>query len=290
VATFPSPLETRRLAEIIQEEKAHILVGAPTFLRPFLKRADPGQLRSLELVVAGAEKLPRDLYDGFVDRFGVLILEGYGLTETSPVLSVNHPDPVALAAGGSISGHQFGSVGILLNGMQARILDPDSLEPRDPRSTGILAVRGANVFGGYLGDEEQTRAVLRDGWFVTGDLARFDDTGFLFIEGRLSRFSKLGGEMVPHITIEQRIMTEFGLDGREQQPVVVVGVPDIAKGESLVALSVEPLSADDVREKLSAAGLPNLWIPKKVIHVEKIPTLGTGKLDLRGCQRVAMET
>lgn len=287
VATFPSPLETRRIAEIIEEEKAHILVGAPTFLRPFLKRADPEQLRSLELVVAGAEKLPRDLYDGFIERFGVSILEGYGLTETSPVLSVNHPDPVTLVGGGSVSGHHFGSVGILLNGMEARILDPDSLEPRDPRETGILAVRGVNVFGGYLGDEEQTRSVLRDGWFITGDLARFNETGFLFIEGRLSRFSKLGGEMVPHISVEQRIMSEFGLDGREQQPVVVVGVPDAAKGESLVVLSTEPLTVDAVREKLSAAGLPNLWIPKKVIVVEKIPVLGSGKLDLRGCKERA---
>jgi acyl-[acyl-carrier-protein]-phospholipid O-acyltransferase/long-chain-fatty-acid--[acyl-carrier-protein] ligase len=289
VATFPSPLDTKRLAEIIHEEKAHILIGAPTFLRPFLKRARPEQMRSLELAVAGAEKLPQDLYDGFVAQFGVEIREGYGLTETSPVLSVNHPDPVALETGETIPGHRLGSAGLMLSGMEARILDPDTLEPRNPREVGILAVRGCNVFGGYLGDDETTRAVLRDEWFVTGDLARFDDMGFLYIEGRLSRFSKMGGEMVPHITVEHRIMSAMGLDGHEHQAVVVVGVPDSAKGEALVVLTTESFSADDVREKLASAGLPNLWIPKKVIRVEKIPTLGTGKLDLRGCQRVAME-
>ena len=149
----------------------------------------------------------------------------------------------------------------------------------------MLHLRGPNVFRGYLGDEEKTRQVLRDGWFVTGDLARFDEDGFLFIEGRLSRFSKIGGEMVPHGTVEQHIIRAFGLENGESQAVVVIGVPDEAKGEALVVITTAKITA--VREKLSAAGLPNLWIPKIIRGVDRIPVLASGKLDLKGCEALA---
>ncbi len=288
VATFPSPLETRRIAEVIAAENAHVLIGAPTFLRPFLKRADPEQMRSLRLVVAGAEKLPRDLYDAFLERFGLPIREGYGLTETTPVLAVNRPDPVPLAAGGHGQGFRPGSVGLLLGGMHARVVDPDTRQSLPTGETGVLAVRGCNVFTGYLDDAAATAAVLKDGWFYTGDLARFDPDGFLYIEGRLSRFSKIGGEMVPHGTVEQRIIEAFGWQAAETQPVVVIGVPDETKGESLVALSTFDLAVDEMRSRLLAGGLPALWIPKRVLRVERIPVLGTGKLDLSRCRREAM--
>lgn len=288
VATFPSPLETRRIAEVIAAEKAQVLIGAPTFLRPFLKRAEPEQLRSLRLVVAGAEKMPLDLHDAFLQRFGVPIREGYGLTETTPVLAVNRPDPVPLRAGGTGPGHKLGSVGLLLGGMQARVVDPETRQALPTGETGVLAVRGCNVFGGYLDDPAATAAVLKEGWFYTGDLARFDEDGFLCIEGRLSRFSKIGGEMVPHGTVEQRIIEAFGLQGAETQPVVVVGVPDEAKGESLVALSNQDLSLEALRARLLESGLPVLWVPKRVVRVERIPVLGTGKLDLTTCRRTAV--
>lgn len=287
VATFPSPLETRRIAEIIATEEAEVLIGAPTFLRPFLKRARREQLRSLTLVVAGAEKMPIELFEAFQEQLGVPIREGYGLTETTPVLAVNRPDPVPLAAGGKGIGFRLGSVGLLLPGIEARVVDPQSGETLPCGATGVLVVRGPNVFRGYHDDAAATEAVLRDGWFTTGDLARFDEDGFLYIEGRLSRFSKVGGEMVPHVTVEQRIIEVMGWREFESQPVVVVGVPDAAKGESLVALTTEAVSADVLRDRLAAEGMPNLWIPKLVIQVDRIPTLGTGKLDLQGCRRLA---
>ena len=290
VATFPSPLETKRLAEIIAAERADVLIGAPTFLRPFLKRAEPEQMRSLRLVVAGAEKMPRDLYEGFQARFGLAVREGYGLTETSPVIAVNRPDPVPLAAGEAGDGHRLGSVGLLMAGMRARIVDPTTFEPRAPTDTGVLAVRGCNVFRGYVDDPDASASVFRDGWFVTGDLARFDEDGFLYIEGRLSRFSKTGGEMVPHITVEQTIIQVMGWQDAEAQPVVVVGVPDAAKGEVLVALTVRHVELAEMRDRLTAAGLPNLWIPKRVVRVEEIPQLKSGKLDLQGCRRIAEES
>lgn len=289
MATFPSPLETRRLAEVIQAEQVKILVGAPTFLRPFLKRAEPAQLRSLALVVTGAEKLPPELHEQFRQVFGVSIREGYGLTETSPVLAVNRPERIPLAAGGDADGNRPGSVGLLVAGMQARIVDPGTREPLDPREVGVLAVRGCNVFNGYLDDTTATNAVLHDGWFHTGDLARFDDDGFLYIEGRLSRFSKIAGEMVPHGTVEQKIIEVFGWSGAEAQPVVVVAVSDEVKGEALVVLAAEDITVEDLRGRLSAAGLPNLWIPKRVLRVKRVPTLSTGKLDLRTCRQMAAE-
>lgn len=287
VATFPTPLETRRIAEIIATEEAEVLIGAPTFLRPFLKRSRREQMRSLTLVVAGAEKMPIDLYEAFQEELGVPIREGYGLTETTPVLAVNRPDPVELADGGVGNGFRLGSVGLLLPGIEGRVLDPQSAEVLPRGETGVLAVRGPNVFGGYLDDPETTAGALRDGWFITGDLARFDAEGFLYIEGRLSRFSKVGGEMVPQITVEQKIIESYGWQNAEKPSVVVVGVTDAAKGEILVALSTEKIELAELRDRLAEMGLPNLWIPRKVKHVDTIPTLGTGKLDLRTCQEIA---
>jgi acyl-[acyl-carrier-protein]-phospholipid O-acyltransferase/long-chain-fatty-acid--[acyl-carrier-protein] ligase len=152
----------------------------------------------------------------------------------------------------------------------------------------MLLLRGANIFSHYLGDTAPG-ASLCDGWFATRDLARIDDDGFVSIEGRLARFSKIGGEMVPHGAIEQRIADLFGVDPGEAQAVVVTGIPDEAKGESLVVVTTLGVSAADIRERLAAAGLPNLWIPRDVLRVAAVPLLGTGKLDIAGCRRLALE-
>ena len=148
--------------------------------------------------------------------------------------------------------------------------------------------KGANVFSGYLDDPQKTAAAFRDGWFVTGDLGRLDDDGFLFIEGRMSRFSKIGGEMVPHGTVEQKLAQLFGWDESESYSAVVMGVPDPTKGEALVLLTTREVTPEQVREKLLGAGMPALWVPKVVQRVEKIPVLGTGKLDLKGCRELAL--
>ncbi len=290
LVTIPSPLEVKKIAEAVHTEKATVMLGTPTFLRPYLRKAEPEQLRSLRLVITGAEKLPPDLATAFAERFGVPILEGYGLTETTPVTSVNLPDPPTTTATAMPQpGHRAGSVGRLLPGMTARIVDPETGADKPLLETGMLYLRGPNIFSGYLKDPERSAQVLKDGWFITGDLARFDEEGFLFIEGRLSRFSKIGGEMVPHGTVEQKIMEAFNLSGSDTQPVVIVGIPDASKGEALVLLTTVDLTTDALREKLGAAGLPNLWIPRALKKVDKIPTLASGKLDLKGCQRLAAE-
>ncbi len=288
--TLPSPLDTRKIIDAIRDEECTVLVGAPTFLRPLLRKAGPGDLRTLNLVVSGAEKLPPDLYEAFREKFHLEIMQGYGLTETSPVTSVNQPNPPmppTTEERDRQAGKRTGSVGRLLPGMAARLLDPDTMQEVPPTTTGLVALQGANIFGGYLGDELRTRAAFHAGWFVTGDLGRFDEDGFLWIEGRLARFSKIGGEMVPHGTVEQALVQALGIDAGESYAVVVTGIPDPGKGEALVVLTTLDVTAETVREKLTAAGLTNLWIPRVVRRVEKIPVLSTGKLDLKGCQALA---
>ena len=288
VVTLPSPLEIKKIAEAIKEESASILVGTPTFFKPYLKRVDPELLEPLRYVIAGAEKTPDGFADAWEARFGSTYLEGYGLTETSPVVSVNLPRvPEGVDyPGESTDGNRRGSVGRPMPGHAARILNPDTGEDLDVQSVGLLALKGPNIFNGYLDDAERTAEVKDGDWFITGDLARFDADGFLYIEGRLSRFSKIGGEMVPHGTIEEALNKAYDLLDEEVPLLAVAGRPDEAKGEALVLLTAIDLEADDVRAKLSAAGLTNLWIPREIVRVDSIPILATGKLDLRGIQEL----
>jgi acyl-[acyl-carrier-protein]-phospholipid O-acyltransferase/long-chain-fatty-acid--[acyl-carrier-protein] ligase len=176
----------------------------------------------------------------------------------------------------------------MMPGMTARVLHPETREELPPGEQGIIAFRGANIFGGYLDDPKKTAEAFHHGWYVSGDLGRFDEDGFLFIEGRLSRFSKIAGEMVPHGTVEQKLVEAFGLEQADGYALVVMGVPDPGKGEQLVLLtSSDAVTAETVKDKLAEAGVPNLWIPKVVVKVDKIPVLGTGKLDLKGCKDLA---
>jgi acyl-[acyl-carrier-protein]-phospholipid O-acyltransferase/long-chain-fatty-acid--[acyl-carrier-protein] ligase len=223
-----------------------------------------------------------------MEKHHIDLMQGYGLTETSPVTNVNQPDPPVLTETAEQQpGKRLGTVGRMLPGLTARVVDPDTGEDLPLTQTGMLLFKGANIFGGYLDDTEKTAAAFRDGWFVTGDLGKFDEDGFLTIEGRLSRFSKIGGEMVPHGTVEQAVIDAFAAEQADGPQVVVTGVPDSSKGESLVLLTTLALTPEVLREKLLAAGLPALWIPRVIVRVETIPVLGTGKLDLKACRQLA---
>ena len=290
VVTVPSPLDTKKIIEAIQQEQATVMLGAPTFIRPFLKKASKEELKSLNLVVTGAEKLTLDLYEAFLGQFGIEILQGYGLTETTPATNINqHNPPITTSTAAEQLGKRTGAVGRLMPGMTARIVDPDTGEELPMTSTGMLWLRGANVFPGYLKDPEKTAGALKDGWFITGDLGRFDNDGFLFIEGRLSRFSKIGGEMVPHGTIEQRVVDLFGWDQHDGPVAAITGIPDPSKGEALVLLTTKDVTLEQLRAKLLESGLPNLWVPKILRKVDRIPMLGTGKTDLKGVRTLAIE-
>jgi len=294
VVTLPSPLEVKKTAEAIEQESASILLGTPTFFKPYLKRVKPEQLKSLKYVIAGAEKTPDGFADLWEQTFGSTYLEGYGLTETAPVVSVNlpHAPRGGTYPGESNEGNRRGSVGRLMPGHCAKLLHPETREELSVEETGLLILKGPNIFCGYLDDSERTSAVKQDEWFITGDLARFDADGFLYIEGRLSRFSKIGGEMVPHGTIEQALFEAYDLLESEFPMLAVAGRPDESKGEALVLIAAEELAIDlnDVRQRLTEAGLPNLWIPKELKQIDLIPTLVTGKLDLKAIQQLALES
>ena len=289
-ASYPNPLEAGKIASLVESQAVTVMLATPTFLRAYLRKAEPPQLRSLRLLITGAEKLPDELAKAFEARFGKEVLQGYGLTETSPVVSVNLPEPKAMKPGQPVQPcNRLGSAGKLLPGMAAEIRDAETGQKGSLHDTGMLWLRGPNIFEGYLDAPEQTAEVLRDGWFKTGDIGRFDEDGFLYIEGRLSRFSKIGGEMVPHETIEQKIMSVLPAGEHSERIIAVIGVADAAKGEALVLLSSIDLDLPEVRAALSEIGVPNLWIPKTVRRVDAIPVLASGKLDLAGCKALAAE-
>ncbi len=283
VVTYPNPLDTPKCAALIEEHKVTLMLATPTFLRGYMKRAEPHQLRSVKLIVTGAEKLPDELADAFHARFGIEVMQGYGLTETSPAASFNLPDPPGVQQ----PSHRRGSCGRLVPGLAAEIRHTETDERVSLHDTGILWFKGANVFDGYLDDPAMTANVLRDGWFRTGDIGRFDEDGFLFIEGRMSRFAKVAGEMVPLETVETRMVEALALSNEGERVIAVTAVADESKGEALVVLTTRELDAKFIREKLLEVGLSNLWIPKRFIVVEKIPILASGKLDIQGCRLLA---
>jgi len=290
IVTYPNPLEVTKNAALIEKYKLTFLLATPTFLRGYLRKAEPQQLRSLWLVITGAEKLPLDLAKAFEERFQQRVFEGYGLTETSPVVSVNLPEPQPTKPGEQVQpSSRLGSVGKMAPGIAAEIREPETDRKLSLHEIGMVWFRGVNIFKGYLHDEKRTADVLHEGWFKTGDIGRFDEDGFLYIEGRLSRFSKIGGEMVPHEAVEQKIIELLGFSGNDERIVAIVGVQDESKGEALILLAAVDVDLSQLRDKLREAGVPNLWIPKKISRVDSIPVLASGKLDLKKCQERATE-
>ncbi len=290
LVTYPNPLDVVKQAALIAKYAITLVVTTPTFLRTYLRRVEPKQLASIKLLVTGAEKLPADLAKAFQEKFGIRVLQGYGLTETSPVACVNLPEPLASKSSDTVQpSSRDGSCGKLAPGIAAQIRHPDSGAALSLHETGILWLRGPNIFEGYLNDPKRSAEVIEDGWFKTGDLARFDEDGFLFIEGRLSRFSKIGGEMVPHETVESRIVEALDLANEGERTCAIMGIPDEAKGEVLVLLTTRDIDGGDLRKKLNEAGVPNLWVPKTIRKIEAIPVLASGKLDLQKCKELAAE-
>jgi len=287
VVFHPSPLDARVIGALVRQYRCTFLLATPTFLQLYLRGCEAADFGSLQYVVTGAEKLSERLAQAFEDKFGIRPLEAYGCTECGPAVAVNTHD--FRAAGFRQVGAKRGKIGHPLPGIAVRIVDPDTRAPLPVGQPGLMLVRGPNIMQGYLGKPEKTAEVLQDGWYSTGDVASVDEDGFLTITDRLTRFSKIGGEMVPHIKIEEKL---HELAGATEQCFAVTGVPDEKKGERLVVLHTLP---DDklapVLEKLAASDLPNLWKPKadQFYRIEAMPYLGTGKLDLRKVKETAAE-
>ena len=284
-----NPLEYRQVGALCRKYKGTVMFSTPTFLRTYLRRCPPEDFATLETLITGAEKLPTDLAEAFQRHFGALPQEGYGTTELSPVVAFN------ISPGRRLPGEprldKLGTIGRAIPGVFVKVVDPDTGEDLEPGEMGMLLVSGHCVMKGYVNQPEKTAKVMRDGWYVTGDLARIDREGFIEITGRESRFSKIGGEMVPHLRIEEILMKILGIEG-EELCLAVTAVPDTRKGERIVVLHTGlSRTPEQLCHEMAASGVPPIWIPSadSFCEVEAIPVLGSGKLDLRQVKTLAEE-
>lgn len=285
-----SPLDPKQVGKLCREHRGTILLTTPTFLRGYIRRCERDDLATLNTVVTGAERLPDDVAKAFEEKFGTLPVEGYGTTELSPLAALNIPPSRAVE--GFHPNRKIGTVGRTVPGTTAKILNPDTGLEVPCGQEGLLWITGANVMRGYLHQPDLTAQVIVDGWYCTGDMARLDDEGFVQITGRLSRFSKIGGEMVPHGLVEEELLKALGSGDAEQQPLAVSAVADEKKGERLVVLHTQLAKPPaELCQALAKAGLPNLFIPggDSFYQVERLPVLGTGKLDLAKVKKMAEE-
>lgn len=281
----PNPLDAKTIGEMTLKYKAALLISTPSFFAAYLRKCSAEQFSSLRYAIVGAEKLREHVARDFKEKYGLELLEGYGCTETGPAVSVNIPD----VEHGDLyqTGIKPGTVGRPIPGVAVKVVDPETGERLPYNQEGLLLVKGPSRMMGYLGRPEKTREVLRDDWYVTGDIALIDDDGFIQITDRLSRFSKIAGEMVPHIKIEDAINRILGEDA-----CVVTAVADEQKGERLVALYTQrEIKPEDLWKQLTQSELPKLWIPKRedFYQIDEIPTLGTGKVDLRQVKAIAAD-
>lgn len=282
------PLECEQIQRLCAISDVSVVIGTPTFMLAWARRIDPAALRKLRWACAGAEKMRTKIADLFEKQFGVRPMEGYGTTECSPVVTVNVPD--VEVDGVFQRGIKEGAAGRPLPNLQCRTTDQNTGEELSD-SSGVLWIKGPSVMLGYLGDPEKTAQVLNDGWYNTGDIAKIDTEGFVTITDRLSRFSKIGGEMISHTAVEEGIK-KYSSKFINQKIIglVVTSLPDEKKGERLVVLyESEVGSIEEIMVAVANSPMPNLWkpSPRNWLCVEKIPVLGTGKLDLGSLKKLA---
>ncbi|MDR3622425.1 MAG: AMP-binding protein [Paludisphaera borealis] len=284
-----NPLDARTIGKLCEDHDVTLIAGTPSFTRFYLKNCRPEQFRTLTHLLLGAEKLKPETYRDINETLKIEPMEGYGTTELSPVVAVNIPAEMDLGAGRTIYGNRPGTVGIPVPGTSVKTICPDTGADLPKGAVGMICVKGPQVMLGYLNKPEATAKVLRDGWYSTGDLGFVDPDGFLKITDRLSRFSKIAGEMVPHVGVESAIMEATGVD---EHHVAVTSLPDPKHGERICVLYTDlGVAPDEVHRRLMAAGVPRLWIPsvRDFVRVDEIPITGTGKIDLRSLRDLAQK-
>ncbi len=278
-------LDSATVVKLVREEKITLVISTPTFLQGYMRKAKQGDFDTLRLVITGAEKLRKDIVDRFRDLCGLTIVEGYGCTELSPIVCINLSSSTMEL--GKKAGRP-GSIGVAMPGTHVKIVDPDTGMELPPDTPGMLMVKGGLVMKGYLDDPEATAAVITpDGYYRTGDIASLSTDGHITITGRLSRFSKIGGEMVPHEMVEHAIGE---IVNHEERVAAVTGKSDPKRGEKLVVFyCVQDIDIDAIIAGMRERKLPNLWIPKRedFIYIEKLPLLGSGKTDLQALKKLA---
>lgn len=270
--TFANPLEYKKIPELVRMEKPTMIAGTPIFFGGYLRESKEGDFASLRITIAGADKIPEWLRKGFMEQHGVRLLEGYGTTETSPVISVNTNEE-----------NRPGSIGKPLYNLTVRLVDPDTGKEVASGQEGKLLVKGDSVMKGYLSGE-LTAAAIKDGWYDTGDIAMVDEDGYIWHKGRYKRFVKIGGEMVSLVATEL-IMEELLPDGTS---LCVVDVPDKIKGAKLVAALTAKIDEEEIIRRMSEK-LPSIAIPNKFVILEELPKMGSGKVDFRTVAKMVQD-
>ena len=265
IVSFANPLDYKTICSIIQEERPTVMVGTPSFLRGYLRASKQGEFESIKLIVSGADKCPDSLRQEFQDKHGLILYEGYGTTETSPVISTNTPEA-----------NKPGSVGRVLPDVKIRIENYETGETCRPNEVGRILVKGDLVMKGYLDEFEDTSMRIRHGWYDTGDMGYIDQDGFLWHAGRLKRFVKIGGEMVSLVKVEDVLESVLP----QNTLCSVVEIPDALKGVRIVAAVTENVDERQILKKMSEH-LPNIALPKQFIVIEELPRMGSGKVDFR---------
>ena len=279
-----NPLEAQLIVNAIEKYKITILASTPTFLASYIRKAKPEQFKTLRLTITGAEKLRPQLTEKYREFTGREIVEAYGCTELSPVVSLNLSNSIFKLG---LHADHPGSIGTPLPGVHVRIIDQETGLELQENQPGRIQVKGGLVMKGYLNDPEQTAKVLQFGYYDTGDIGMIDEHGYIYITGRASRFSKIGGEMVPHESIEECISR---IRNSPERDVAVSGRQDDKRGERLVVFyTSDDLDPQEIISAMRAEKLPNLWIPKSedFVKIDKIPHLGSGKLDLKALKELA---
>ena len=285
VVYHTNPLDAKIIGDLAEKYRATVMLSTPTFLNAYTRKCKTEQFKHLRYVITGAERMRLSISQAFEQKFGVAPLEGYGTTELSPVATVNIPN-VSMGETNQV-GNKPGKIGHPIPGVSVKIVDPETFAVKPQGESGMLLVMGPNVMKEYLGEPEKTAQAMHEGWYITGDIAQVDNDGFVQIVDRLSRFSKIGGEMVPHILIEDKLNT---LAQAVDSMFAVTAIPDEKKGEQMVVLHV-PCAMDEIYRKLQDSDLPKLWIPARdhFFEVEALPLLGTGKLDLQKLKQIAKD-
>jgi len=273
MVSYANPLDFQTISTIAREEKPTIMVGTPSFFWGYLHKSEPGDFKTLRIMVAGADKCPDALREGYMKKHGVTLLEGYGATETSPVISVNS--------------HEFnrpGSTGKVIPGVQVRIENLETGELCKTREVGKILVKGDSVMNGYYDDPELTADALVDGWYNTGDMGFFDEDDFLWHAGRFKRFAKVGGEMVSLVKVENTLekFLPMGVS------CCVVEVSDEKKGASIIATVSIEINKAEILKKMGNE-LPNIALPKQFIVIKELPMMGTGKIDFRSVTKIVLD-
>lgn len=273
MVTYANPLDFQTICTIAKEEKPTIMVGTPSFFWGYLHKSEKGDFESIRIMVSGADKCPDALREGFKSKHGVTLLEGYGATETSPVISVN-----------SFEHNRPGSTGKVIPGATVKVENFETGEMCKVREVGKILVKGDLVMKGYYDDPELTADALVDGWYNTGDMGYFDEDDFLWHAGRFKRFVKIGGEMVSLVKVENTLEKHLPMG----VSCCVVDVSDEIRGSSIIATVTIEVNKSEILKKMGDE-LPNIALPKHFLVIRELPMMSSGKIDFRSVTKIVQE-